>query len=790
MQHSIEEERKFHQRLISRIKNLLEEVVKKLRDFSYDLPGQRRNDENFERDFQLSADESYYGVIFIRDLESGQILQFRVGRRPVFGDVQDDGIHDGVLSWRSPLAAIYNREDGTSNADLKYGETCCKAQVVFENGVVSELIESRAARDARVRSEIQKSKTENLGDILETIRPDQDSLVRIRESLPVVIQGGPGTGKTVVGLQRLAYATTNHDGAYKDEVVLAIGPTRSYINYVKSYLPGLGVASFKNRTINDLVLEDLTPQEQEKLRELRDETDEVVKDKNSPKLDDIIRKTIWSVVEDFQIEFQRLLPNNLNTSAVVSATDVKNLLNPIYSQFQVGAIDYESVRANFARELQVLMLSGQSSVVFGIGNRTNEQRIEGLLDSWLLKVGMKNQDRRNTWVQLLKRNAGRRIRREMMAILRTFYVKDIRRAIELVVEEQTENELTLEPIVLKRKLEEIGATPKGENEETEVEAEVGVTFLQAGAIRDTDPVDARGIRRQILDVVNRILPQKTPLEVAIFVVTGTSPEFAVLNGAVRSLGQRLNHAAEFRDGRGDNYFWTDADIPIVGVAANMIKKTESSVDHILVDEAQDLTRMQSKILSCYLKNSSITLLGDINQATKPAALGNWEGLTRSLGFQKFILKTLEQNYRVPQRIFDYAVSYLPEPVDSRSIPSSELEGGEIKTPADINNETIRKNILEIVESKDKSERIAIISENQDVIDISSFGKERIQIVTPEECKGLEFDHSIVVSPADWYDGSTAMARKMYVVLTRATKSVTILQPHIENTLIKQFIVES
>ena len=790
MQHSIEEERKFHQRLISRIKNLLEEVVKKLRGFSYDLPGQRRNDENFERDFRLSADESYYGVIFIRDLESGQILQFRVGRRPVFGDVQDNGIHDGVMFWRSPLAAIYNREDGASNADLKYGETCYKAQVLFENGVVSELIESRADRDARVRSEIQKSKTENLGDILETIRPDQDSLVRIRESLPVVIQGGPGTGKTVVGLQRLAYATTNDDGAYKDEVVLAIGPTRSYINYVKSYLPGLGVASFKNRTINDLVLEDLTPQEQEKLRELRDESDEVVKDKNSPKLDDIIRKTIWSVVEDFQIEFQRLLPSNLDTSAVVSATDVKNLLNPIYSQFQVGAIDYESVRATFARELQVLMLNGQSSVLFGIGNRTNEQRIEGLLESWLLKVGVKNQERRNTWMQLLERNAGRRIRREMMAILRTFYVKDIRKAIELVVDEQTENQLTLEPIVLKRKLEEIGATPKGENEETEVEAEIGVTSLQAGAIRDTDPVDARGIRRQILDVVNRILPQKTPLEVAIFVVTGTSPEFAASNGAVRSLGQRLNHAAEFRDGRGDYYFWTDADIPIVGVAANMIKKTESSVDHILVDEAQDLTRMQSKILSCYLKNSSITLLGDINQATKPAALGNWGGLTQSLGFQKFILKTLEQNYRVPQRIFDYAVSYLPEPVDSKSIPSSELEGGEIKTPTGINNETIRKNILEIVESKDKSERIAVISENQDVIDISSFGIERIQVVTPEECKGLEFDHSIVVSPADWYDGSTAMARRMYVVLTRATKSVTILQPHIENSLIKPFIVES
>jgi DNA helicase IV len=148
------------------------------------------------------------------------------------------------------------------------------------------------------------------------------------------------------------------------------------------------------------------------------------------------------------------------------------------------------------------------------------------------------------------------------------------------------------------------------------------------------------------------------------------------------------------------------------------------------------------------------------------------------------LKTLEQNYRVPSNIFDYAISFLPAPYDLTSVPSPELEGGDIKTPIDITSETLRQDILNIINSKDSSERIAVISEDLDVVDSHQFAAEQIKVVTPEECKGLEFDHSIVVTPADWYDGSTAMARRMYVVLTRATKSVTILQPNIENTLIK------
>ena len=790
MRHSVEDERKFHRQLINYIVALLRSVNKRLIDFPYGSSGERKNDENLNRDLQLVQNDTYYGVLFVIDLQSGQVQQFRIGRQYVYGDIDVDGIHVGVMGWQSPLAAIYNKEENDIYVVFGFGETLYKAQVIFRAGEVVELVESRAGRDAIVLNAIQKPKTENLGDILETIRPDQDSLVRMREDLPVVIQGGPGTGKTVVGLQRLAFATTDEEGRFRDEEVLAIGPTRSYVSYVKNYLPGLGVASFKNRTLNDLVLEALSKEDQENLKELREDTDEIVKEKNSPRLDEIIRKTIWPEVESFQIEFQRLLANNANPSAIITPTEIEKLLRPIYNQFQVSAIDYETARASLASQLQSLMLGGQSSSVPEVRNATNEQRIEMLLEGWLLKIGIRNQQRRTYWLKILERNAGRRIKREMASLLRNFYIRDIRRVIELVVNEQSDNELTLEPIVLRRKLEEVEAQLKDGNEDTENEPEVGVRSLQAEAIRDSDLVDAQGIRPQVQALVNEILPKKTPLEVASFVVTGTAPMYESQSEANKSLGRKLNRAAAFKDGKGDKYFWTDADIPVVGVVANTIQKTAARFDHVLVDEAQDLTRMQLKIVSHYLKNSSLTMLGDINQATKPAALGNWMGLMQSLGFGDYVLKTLEQNYRVPSDIFGYAVSYLPEPYDPTSIPTSELEGGSIETPLGLNSQTVRQKLLEVINSKKESERIVVISEDRDVLEVDSFNPERLKVVTPEECKGLEFDHSIIVTPADWYDGSTSMARRMYVVLTRATKSVTILQPDIENTLIRVFEHES
>lgn len=785
MTHSIENERRFLKTLNEYIQTSLIDLAGKLRSFQYDHRGQRKNDENLERDLKTAKEESYFGVIFLREVVSSQIHQFRIGRRAIYGDIDSDGIRHGIVSWTSPVAAQYYSERESDSTDSEYGRTEYQAQVVIENREIVRLIESRADRDARVRTEIQKARTADLGDILETIRPDQDSLVRLRETLPVVIQGGPGTGKTVVGLQRLAYATTNADGTFKDESVLAIGPSNSYVNYVNNYLPGLGVAQFENQTINDLVLKILSDDEREKLRELRVETEEIVRVKNSPKLDEVIRKSVWPAIETFQIEYQRLLANNLNPSALVPATEVEKILRPLFNQFHVGEIDYETAKLIFARALEGVMVSGQVSNRFGIGNKTNEQRIEGLLDSWLLKVGVRSQKRREDWLEILRRPAGRRIRREMGVILRSFYIKDIRNAIDILVNEQSENELTLEPSVLKRKLEALAVELKGDNVDNDFETEPGVQTLRAKAIRDSDELDTRGIRVSVIEVVNQILPDRTPLEVASFVVTGTAPAFQAQTDVVKTMARKLNDAAEFIDGSNDQYFWTDADVPIIGVVADAIKKTFSNFDHILVDEAQDLTRMQSKVVAQYLKGPSITLLGDINQATKPAALGNWRGLVQALGLsENFVLKTLEQNYRVPSDIFDYAVSYLPEPVDGKSIPSSELDGGQIEIPLDFFAENLEQTIRNVINSKDESERIAVIAEDRDLFNVTEFSAGRVKVVTPEESKGLEFDHSIVVSPADWYDGSTSMARTMYVVLTRATKSITVLQQNIKRTGIK------
>jgi DNA helicase IV len=226
------------------------------------------------------------------------------------------------------------------------------------------------------------------------------------------------------------------------------------------------------------------------------------------------------------------------------------------------------------------------------------------------------------------------------------------------------------------------------------------------------------------------------------------------------------------------YLWTKADLPIIAETVSALRRGTTNYAHILVDEAQDLTRMECKVLSRLVKGKSLTLLGDVNQATKPGALGNWEGIFGVLGQRDFARKTLEQNYRVPESIFDYASSYLSDPFDPSTLPSSELEGGRVEVIELSGRNEIVGRTNTLLHTLKETGRVAVICEDRDLF-TESAAAENVQLLAPEESKGLEFDHSIIVMPGDWYDASATMRKLMYVVLTRATKSVTILQTSLD-----------
>lgn len=90
-------------------------------------------------------------------------------------------------------------------------------------------------------------------DIVATIQPEQDEIVRSDLGGTVCVQGGPGTGKTAVGLHRVAYLLYAHRERLARTGTLVIGPNRSFLHYIEQVLPALGELAVKQATVDDLV---------------------------------------------------------------------------------------------------------------------------------------------------------------------------------------------------------------------------------------------------------------------------------------------------------------------------------------------------------------------------------------------------------------------------------------------------------------------------------------------------------------------------------------------------------
>jgi DNA helicase IV len=139
---------------------------------------------------------------------------------------------------------------------------------------------------------------------------------------------------------------------------------------------------------------------------------------------------------------------------------------------------------------------------------------------------------------------------------------------------------------------------------------------------------------------------------------------------------------------------------------------------------------------------------------------------------------LNHNYRIPENIYDYARLYLDEE-DRIQTPSCDIEGGDVEIM-----EVAARDIFDVLNKVlmvkvSSGERVAVIASE---VNLGQFKEllqlENVTILTPEDSKGLEVDHTIVFKPGTWYRPTGRLRNLMYVVLTRATKSVTILDSNL------------
>ncbi|MFJ5153165.1 HelD family protein [Streptomyces sp. NPDC088353] len=183
--------------------------------------------------------------------EGAEGERFYIGRRHV---------HDGegdpmVIDWRAPVSQPFYRAARKDPMDValrrRFGYTGGDL-TAYEDEHLSDPAEA-ATTSKLLQQEIERPRVGPMRDIVATIQPEQDEIVRSGMSGTVCVQGGPGTGKTAVGLHRVAYLLYAHRERLARTGTLVIGPNRSFLHYIEQVLPALGELTVQQATVGDLV---------------------------------------------------------------------------------------------------------------------------------------------------------------------------------------------------------------------------------------------------------------------------------------------------------------------------------------------------------------------------------------------------------------------------------------------------------------------------------------------------------------------------------------------------------
>ncbi|MGC4938788.1 HelD family protein [Kribbella sp. DT2] len=222
------------------------------------------------------------------DYEHGSIEdldRYYIGRRHV---------HDGtgvpmVIDWRAPVSVPFYRATRSDRQHVllrrRYGFSDTAELTGFEDEPMIGAEELDQA-DRFLRAEIERPRTGPMRDIVATIQPEQDDLVRAPLQPSVCVQGAPGTGKTAVGLHRVAYLLYTERERLSRGGVVIVGPNRSFLSYIRKVLPALGEVNVRQITIEELITSPV----------LAVDGPEAARVKGDARMAEILRRALWTSV--------------------------------------------------------------------------------------------------------------------------------------------------------------------------------------------------------------------------------------------------------------------------------------------------------------------------------------------------------------------------------------------------------------------------------------------------------------------------------------------------------------
>ncbi|MFJ5896876.1 ATP-binding domain-containing protein [Streptomyces sp. NPDC093064] len=522
--------------------------------------------------------------------------------------------------------------------------------------------------------ELQRSRRGNMRDIVETIRRDQMELVTGSPTDVLVVQGGPGTGKSAVGLHRVTWLVNNEH--FKAQDILVVGPHQGFLDYVGQVLPTLGTRNVNAVQVTRLwdgeILGTDTPQGR------------VVK--SDERMAAVLRQRVEHECRPEAIDEFTSTPSYKDAKPELTVTAGSTTLR--IPRSEVLAL-LEEVR------------EGEGSY------RERRDRFRSLLVDRLLQELVAVAPRRS---------GGDTIRRDL----------ERNRQIE-------------------RLIERIWQSP-GARE----------------ALRSL--YDSQDLLRTCADGVLDVEEQ------------------AALHRS--------------RADKADADSWTlDDHVCLEELRYLITGETPQRYGHIVVDEAQDLTPMQARSLRRRSAvNGSMTVLGDLAQATGPHTYTDWGRLGTLLSDHgDWRVAKLNTSYRVPAEIMEFVAPLACTIAPALPYPQAIREVGEdaVQTlatePWKLLDETVAQatRLLGTSDGNTLRSVAVIVPDDSGWLDeisrhldqsasITDERREAVSVLAAAQAKGMEYDHVLVVEPATIANRGPAGLRQLYVALTRSTQSLTVL----------------
>ena len=607
-----------------------------------------------------------------------------------------------LLDWRAPAARAFYVATAASPENMRR-----RRQFLTRGRRVLDFTDEVLGRphggergDAALLAAVNAPRGDGMRDIVATIQAEQDEIIRLDHSGVLVIEGGPGTGKTVVALHRVAYLLYTQRERMERSGVLVVGPNPAFLNHISRVLPSLGESHVVFMTTGDLV---------PGLHVTAEDHPDVARLKGSLKILDVLAAAV--------ADRQRLPehPLSIALADVTVRIDVETA-EWAREEARASGLPHNAARAVFT-EIVTYVLTERAAARIGRGWLTRENR-----EAWehLRKDLLKELADNKAFTAALDRLWPILTPETLLASLYTSPERLRAAGADPALSRVDGAAWTVSDVPLLDELVDLLGRDKADDDAAEQERKAEAEF----AVRVLDMLQVD--RQDLMDDEDHLLAQDM-----------VYAEDLVDRFGERDTRELVERAAADRD-------WT--------------------YRHIVVDEAQELSEMDWRVLMRHCPGRSFTVVGDLAQRRSVAGATSWDAMLEPYVPDRWVYRSLSVNYRTPAEIMTVASALLADFAPGVKPPESVRASGVQPWSRHVTEAEMPVAIEAFVRDEAGREGTSVV-----------IGPPGVAGAVPaSETKGLEFDAVLVVEPERIIAEGPRGAAELYVALTRATQRLGVL----------------